>query len=244
MGLKTSNASMQLKTFLHSGSLGDVIYSLPTIQALGGGRLYIKRALFHDGYDQFDALHRLLIHQPYITEVLPYPAQYAQFEYDPDIHIDYDLDKARLQQNRGRIHIIKRHLDAMGAHKKNWQLPWLTVPDIDIKYPYYLIQLTPRYRLNSRVNWRHILEQLAGHAVYFVGFPEEWATFCRQWGSIPKLPVRDLWEFALAVKGCEAFLSNQSVGLVIAQAIGKKYYLERHPHRTNCLLYTPNENIL
>jgi hypothetical protein len=48
------------KTFLHSGSLGDIVYSLPTIQALGGGVLYIKDALLRDGYTQFDAIAPLI----------------------------------------------------------------------------------------------------------------------------------------------------------------------------------------
>ena len=30
-----------VKTFLHSGDLGDIIYSLPTIRKLGGGILYL-----------------------------------------------------------------------------------------------------------------------------------------------------------------------------------------------------------
>jgi hypothetical protein len=33
-----------LKTFLHGGDLGDVIYALPAIRALGGGCLYLSEA--------------------------------------------------------------------------------------------------------------------------------------------------------------------------------------------------------
>ena len=31
-----------IKTFKHSGNLGDIVYSLPTIIALGGGILYLN----------------------------------------------------------------------------------------------------------------------------------------------------------------------------------------------------------
>ena len=30
-----------MKTFKHSGDMGDIIFSLPTIRALGGGVLYL-----------------------------------------------------------------------------------------------------------------------------------------------------------------------------------------------------------
>ena len=33
-----------MKTFLHGGDLGDVIYALPAIRALGGGCLYLSEA--------------------------------------------------------------------------------------------------------------------------------------------------------------------------------------------------------
>jgi len=45
-----------LKTFLHGGDLGDVIYALPAIRALGGGALYLSEA--HPGRESLTAARR------------------------------------------------------------------------------------------------------------------------------------------------------------------------------------------
>jgi hypothetical protein len=233
------------KTFLHSGSLGDIVYSLPTIQALGGGVLYIKDALLRDGYTQFDAIAPLIRKQPYIKAVKRYPPQYDQFQYDPDIRIDYDLDKARLETGRAKIHIVKRYIDAMGVHwPSGWQQPWLTVPDLNYRHPYYLVHLTPRYRNGSRINWRQVINSIPGQ-VFVLGYEAEYKEVCMHAGrELPHLRTVTLLEMAKAVKGCEALICNQSVALTLAQGLGKNYWLERHPLRTNCLLYTSNEHIL
>lgn len=233
------------KTFLHSGNLGDIVYSLPTIKALGGGELYIKRALYHEAYDQYEAAAGLMHQQDFLTAVHPYSAEYGRYEYDPAIRIDYDLDLARNQMRRGVVHIIKRHLDAFNVQMNGWERPWLTVEGDVKRMPpeYSLIHLTPRWRENSRVNWKTVFTSIAG-PVFFIGFEEEHADFCNKVEKVDYIRTKDLLEMALLIKGCSALYCNQSVGLTIAQGIGKKYYLEQKPGKTNCLLYTRNENIL
>lgn len=232
------------KTFLHSGSLGDIVYSLPTIKAMGGGRLYVKRALFHDGYDQFTAAEDLLAQQPYLFDVQPYPAQYDQFQYDPNIRIDFDLDQARRQPRRGVVHIVKRHMDAFGVRSATWRKPWLTVNGpAPVSFDYDVIHLTPRYRNDSRVDWRKVLAAIPG-LVFFIGFEREYRDFIRTAGKVEYIPTRNLLEMAQVIKGSRALFCNQSVALTIAQGLGHPYFLERHPRRTNCLLYTLNEHIL
>jgi hypothetical protein len=45
-----------LKTFLHGGDFGDLIYALPAIRALGGGALYLSEA--HPGREPLTAARR------------------------------------------------------------------------------------------------------------------------------------------------------------------------------------------
>lgn len=233
-----------MSNFLHSGSLGDIIYALPTIKAMGGGVLYIKDAKLKDGYTQFDAVAPLVEKQPYISSVRRYPPQFEMYRYDPAIKIDFDLDRARLEKKRAAIHIVKRHMDAMSVYTAGWRKPWLTVEKIPYRHPYYLIHLTPRYRERSRVDWRHVIDSIPGQA-FVLGYEQEYNEVCRHAGrELPHLRTPTLLEMARAIAGCEALICNQSCGLTIAQGLGKTYYLERHPRRTNCLLYTPNENIL
>ena len=76
--------TQEVKTFKHSGDLGDIIYSLPTIRALGGGILYLDpeggandkyvRDQSVDGRTRLnkltiDSLTPLLEAQPYIEKV-------------------------------------------------------------------------------------------------------------------------------------------------------------------------------
>ena len=45
-----------MKTFLHGGDFGDLIYALPAIRALGGGALYLSEA--HPGREPLTAARR------------------------------------------------------------------------------------------------------------------------------------------------------------------------------------------
>lgn len=238
-----------MKTFLHSGSLGDVIYSLPTIRELGGGILYLKNRNQFTPYSLlYQELIALLIQQPFIQQVELYPDKYTPvgyppFEYHPGIHIDYDLDLARKQLFRTKIHIVKRHLDAFGINC-SWTHPWLKVNgDNEVKGDYSLIHVTPRWRDGSGVNWRQILHSIQGK-VFFIGYQAEWVDFCERYGNIEWCPTEKILDMAILIRDCKALYGNQSVSTTIAQGLGIKYFLERNPKRSNVLMHTPNETIL
>ena len=86
-----------MNTFKHSGDLGDIIYSLPTIRALGGGILYLDpaggesdpyiRAQCVDGKTRLnkqtiDFLSPLLKLQPYITDVRYWNGEKVTYNLD------------------------------------------------------------------------------------------------------------------------------------------------------------------
>lgn len=66
-----------LKTFKHSGDLGDIIYGIHTMELLGGGILYLDITggigelvnPTHFTQESFDYIKPLLITQPYIHDV-------------------------------------------------------------------------------------------------------------------------------------------------------------------------------
>ena len=73
-------------TFKHSGKLGDIIYSLPTIRALGGGVLHLAECPeLKFGSREIGAILPLLRVQPYIRGV-------KIWDGTP---VDYDLDSFR-----------------------------------------------------------------------------------------------------------------------------------------------------
>lgn len=245
-----------MKTFRHGGKIGDIIYSLPTIRELGGGILYLPEKT-PDGCDSlYSSLKDLLLMQPYIKEVREYPSGLPYMELAPGIHIDYDLDRARLQPMKGVIHIVKRYMDAFGVKVNNWQWPWLTVTDKpfqhrfwNIEEKYCLINYTGRHikndclNITSSVDWSKVLSRVK-LPVYFIGLEAEYIAFKNKYGYLPYLKTDDMLDVALLVDDAQAVYCNQSSVLTIAQGLGKTYYLEPKPMKQNCLLFTQNENIL
>ena len=52
--------------FTHSGATGDIVFSLPTIKAMGGGTLYITNF----DKQRSESIKKLIAVQPYITNVV------------------------------------------------------------------------------------------------------------------------------------------------------------------------------
>lgn len=239
------------KTFRHGGKIGDVIFSLPTIRELGGGILYLPEKTPDACSNLYSSLKNLLLLQPYIYEVREYPSGLAYKEQAPGIHIDYDLDLARNQPMKGVIHIVKRYLDAFGVSYPGWKEPWLHV-DGDSQLngeKYVVVNYTGRHITNaqlnikSKIDWCRVIESLSMQP-YFIGHYSEWVEFSKLHPGTIHLFTNNILESARIIKDAQAIYCNQSSVLSIAQSLGKTYYLEPKPQKTNCLLYTQNENIL
>lgn len=245
------------KSFKHNGKIGDIIFSLPTIRELGGGILYIPENTPDGCTGMYSALKDLLLMQPYIREVREYPSGLGYRERAPGIHIDYDLDDARLQPLKGKIHIVKRYMDAFGVNYPGWKEPWLHVEKKPFKWwiwniaeDHVLINYTGRHitneqlKITSKVNWKRVVDSIELQK-YFIGTKKEWERFCEMIDKlIPRLDTENMLDVALLIKDAKAIYCNQSSILALAQSLGKTYYLDVKPQKTNCLLYTPNENIL
>jgi hypothetical protein len=233
----------------HMGKLGDILMALPCIKALGIEILYIPETTAESS-----ALHSnikdLLQLQPYIKEVREYPSGLAYREKAPGIHIDVDLDDARLQPNKGLIHIVKRYLDAFCVNLPNWKEPWLVVDDVrpPIQGEYTVINYTGRHitndqlQITSRIDWSRVVASMSNPV--FVGTGSEHIAFCKKFDYVPYLYTANMLEVARAVKHATAVYCNQSSVLALSQAIGVEYHLEVKPHKRNCLLETKNEYIL
>lgn len=237
-------------SFRHGGKLGDLCYSLPTIKALGGGILYIPETS-HESSALYSNIKSLLDLQPYIKEVREYPSMLPYLELARGIHIDYDLDKARLQPGKGVIHIVKRYMDAFGIKDPNWKRPWLVLDDHPSPIPgnYNLINYTGRHVINDRVphgtfDWKKLVTQCE-QPLYFVGSIEEHSEFCKTVGDIPHFPTTDVLSLARVIQHCNSIFFNQSLCTALAQAMGKNYYLYPKPGKRNCILGgVPYEHIL
>lgn len=250
---------MGVKTFRHGGKIGDCIYALPTIRELDGGILYLPERTPDACNNLYSSLKDLLLQQPYIKEVREYPSGLPYGVLAPEIHIDYDLDQARNQPLKGVIHIVKRYMNAFGVNYPGWKEPWLKLENISFRWSfwqeikssqYVLINYTGRHIMNdqfkitSKVDWNKILKSL-NFPYYFVGHKDEWEAFCKMTETeMPYLRTGNILEVALLMREAQAIYCNQSACVAIAQGLGKTYFLEPKPMKRNCLLETPNENIL
>ena len=211
-----------MKVAYSDGGLGDTVYSIPVMRALSVTHYHITAA--------YAPVYDLVASQGFT--LLPEPVDGM-----------LDVGDFRKIRNRSHVHIIRCIARAHKVKLANWSAPFLFGIPAALDAPDNIIQLTPRWRDASRVNWKAVLYGLTG-SVGFVGLQHEWVDFCTRYGSIPWINTRDIYEMATYIQGAQKFYGNQSVGLTLAQGLGKTYYLEKKPHKSNTLFLTPNENLL
>jgi hypothetical protein len=233
----------KLKTFQHSGNLGDIIYSLPAIIALGGGILYIKkatgplnlssRAPAPNPMTEPMALQliELLKTQPYITDIKLYANE----------RVDYNLDRFREHRVVMRNHIARSHLEVFAANY-NLALPWLQgIEPLHINE----IVISRTLRNLSGVNkfkwW--VLKNHEKKCV-FIGFADEYAEFKRSTGlEVERYPARSILEMARVIKGSKLFIGNQSLGFALAEAMKHPRILEVYYFAPNCMPQSLNGHL-
>lgn len=230
-----------MKVAATSGGLGDIVYSILIMRELGVGTVYVKESWFHHPYHSlYSAIRGLLTKEGF--DVLPTSGDYKVGKFEKGLKYDFNLDSFRKQPKRGQIHIQTNLRNQFKLPHKPYE-PWLHYA-IQNK-GYNLIQLTNRWRDNSKVDWKKIAREIP-RPVYFVGFQYEWLEFIYETGvtDIEWKKTDDILDMTALIAGCNNLYCNQSVALTIAQGLNKPYYLEVKPGKTNTLLYIPNENIL
>ena len=235
-------------TYSHSGSLGDLIYSLVIPKHFGAGDFYVKlRSIDYTtqkyGYapqhvsefhkrrmtdDDFNMLKPLLEVQPYISKVIATD--------DPEIEVNYDLDRFRGVMWRT---FTGNYLEAyyktfrIPYTRDNIIAPWLTVTPMRIAD--LVITRTFRYRNPASVaTWKRYTE-IPGfsEAAVFVGLPEEHADFEDTFKiEVPHYRCSDFLQMARVIAGCDFFIGNQTFAYSLAQGLGKATALECIPDRT------------
>ena len=143
----------RVQAFLHSGGLGDVIWSLPFIISQGGGDLFIRNKCQVSATNmQFRGLFRLLTIQPYINKVIEYSNDYGEKEmfgegekmgridlskdvkYDPKVELDFDLDYFRLSPHLNKEHLITSYFTVNQVAPNNIPFPYILLDeDFDFK---------------------------------------------------------------------------------------------------------------
>lgn len=231
------------KIYKHSGTLGDLIYSLQLVKKRGDCYKYevaienIERCVAKYGYrpEDVDPQHKgrftprdyemlvpLLRRQSYIETV----GQWHHGDADPDVDLD---DYRRILYRSFEGNIIQAYHIAFNEPftMADMDQPWLEA-DVETVAP-IVVSRSMRYRPpNGKEGWQGIIETgtLEGNSV-FVGTPAEHADFEKTFGiTIPYRAVNDFLELANIINGADLFVGNQGFAYSMAIGLGKSTVLE------------------
>lgn len=220
--------------FRHSGDIGDIIYSLPLIATLGGGKFVLtdklKPPVIREVMtaDKAISLISLLGYQRYIKSVV--------FDPNQEQKITHDLDNFREYLTPGTsIPMAYFKMYNVDSNILHW--PWLECDSKRVAYT--VINRTLRYQ-NEKFPWQAFYAQHHRDAV-FVGSDAEHIDFQNQFGPIPYYHTPTLYDLASVINGCEHFIGNQSCAFAIAAGLNKRATLEVWPTRFDCMI--PHTNI-
>ena len=231
-------------SFKHSGTLGDLIYSLPIVRYLNGGKFYLhlnqvdwigkyyygaEPNPFHQGrmtMQDFNFMESFMKAQEYIESFQP---------LDPrTVEITHNLDRFRAPFVGHPGNYVDLYANVFGLADPTLQqmlrqTPWITVPNPKtIPGKKCVINRTSRWVPNERNTMYDTWKQNnSDKECIFVGLPQEYEAFKKFSGwDIDYQPTKTLLEVAELIAGHETFIGNQSVALSIAIGLGKEYYCE------------------
>lgn len=230
--------------FFHSGDLGDIIYALPALRAMGGGRLLLgptttwktRQTLTKEIVDVIKPLLKL---QPYITEVV-------YTDSKPDRALDMNQFREYLIAEGGYLRSGLKRLNLAQAHLYTFKLPleecdkpWLTLDVREEMAPFpVVIHRSPRWR-NPDFPWRQVMDRHAKRAV-FVGYKEEYEEFINAYGYLPHKATASILDLARVIAGAKLFIGNQSLPYALCESLKIDSLLEVWNDGPNCLFLRPN----
>jgi hypothetical protein len=229
-------------TFRHSGTLGDLIYSLSIVKKMPPGRFLvalnnIESCVAQYGYrpDEVDPAHRgrfteqdyawlqpLLKRQSYIDSV----ATWSQGDAEPTV----DLDRFRGTLFRGfegnYVEAYHRAFNLPFA-MQDYDTAWLEADPVRVKP--IVVSRTHRYRCpNGNAVWQSMVADadLVNNGI-FIGTSAEHEDFVQVTGvAIPYYSVDNFLELANVVAGAELVMANQNFVYSLAMGLGVSTVLE------------------
>jgi hypothetical protein len=212
--------------FGHSGDLGDIIFALPTIRAMGGGVLHLYnhpgKTTFPMTQERVNAISPLLLQQPYIKGAI--------FAGD-DLSRDTSINGFRHHCDRGR-NLADAHLSTHGLPFLHRSRRWISVDSAENDNPVVFARTT-RYH-NRGFPWRRLVDEYGKNAV-FLGTQEEFDVFASEFGHVQFKLTSTLLHAARVIAGAQLFIGNQSCLHAIAEGLKQNIILEVYPDQPNCL---------
>ena len=209
--------------------MGDIIYSLPAVEAMGGGKLcldtdggasseLIKKIMAPLGETRlkfnltcYNFLFPLLSMQPYLPMI-------KVLEGEP---CDYDLDKSRNVGGNSAI----AHAMSLGI-SVDLNKPWVSLPPSETTKYDFIISRSLRYHSNQ--TWWELQKNFFKEQnCAFVGTDLEHQVFEEVFSyGLKHEKVDDALQLACIISGAKSFAGNQGLPMAIAAALHKPYVQE------------------
>ena len=231
-----------MKAYKHSGTLGDLIYSLSIVKKMAQQDVKfevaignIENCVAQYGYrpDEVAPEHRGRFTEQDFTWLLPLLQRQSYIEtvgrwYPGDAAPDVDLDRFRGTLFRGfEGNYVEAYHLAFGLPfaKEDYSTTWLEADPVETKP--IIVSRTKRYLdPHGDAKWREQVAPVADSAL-FVGTAQEHQDFERVIGTkIDYHPVNDFLELANVVAGAELVCANQNFVYSLAMGLGKSTILE------------------
>lgn len=240
---------MSVSNFFHSGDLGDIIYSLPTIKELGGGNLYLgpigksphppdKKLTSQIVND----LTPILTQQEYIHNVYYEDSTNHNIHYDlnkfRNIFIDWKNNKYTADEvNKIRqINLVELTASEFNLSKILYVYKWLTCKKNigSLCYP-IIVNRTSRYN-NPRFPWTDIIKDFRKNII-FLGTVDEHKDFTDQFGNITHIKTPSMTTVFELIHNAKLFIGNQSFLYSLAEGLKKPCLQETHTYMNNCMFF-------
>lgn len=217
-------------SFIHSGHLGDLIYSLPVVKEISKTHLcnfYIKTNvksnavnINHPLGDVFindktaEMLLPLLKKQSFIKKVLLYKHE----------NIDVNLDFFRKVPINFFFHSSRWYSHLTGIHF-DMNHPVLEINKHKIITNKIVIVRSKRYR-NKFINYKFLNNE---KNIVFLGLKDEYDDLKKDIKNLDFYDCKDFLEMAEIIKACKCFIGNESFAFSIAEQLKVPRLLEASP---------------
>ena len=233
-----------MNKFKHSGTLGDLVYSLALVKHFGGGEFYLhlnqvdwigqhyygsRPTPFHQGrmtQQDYEFMKPFMLAQDYITDFRT---------LDTSSEVTHNLDRFRPLFVGHPGNYLDIYVEAFGIRDPKVReglrnTPWLTVPKPrPIENKPYVINRTERWLpTDTRDTWDQWRNEGVADQSVFVGLPQEYESFKEfsGWNNIEYVPTANMLELSEVIAGAEQFVGNQSVALSLAIGLGVDWVCE------------------
>jgi len=217
-------------SFLHSGHLGDIIYSLPVIKELSKThlcKLYIQINKPMPVHYHNHPSGKVFLDKRIVDLVLPLLRNQSYLKsvniYDNE-KIDVNLDLFREIPINVRFHSIRWYSHITGVHV-NMEPSFLSVkPHNSIKNKIIIVR-SPRYR-NEYINYKFLKNT---KNLLCIGLKSEFEDIKKEINELEYYDCKDFLEMAEIIKSSKFFIGNLCFAYSIAEGLKIPRLLEASP---------------